>query len=521
MGEDKAGRGCDSQRATASTPDTYRELFERSADAILIIEGDTFIDCNQATVEMLRYNNKTELLSTHPSELSPPIQPDGRDSYTKANEMIAIAMERGSHRFDWDHKRADGEVFPVEVLLTSVQEHDRQILHVVWRDISERKQLESQLRHAQKMEAIGKLAGGIAHDFNNLLVAIIGSGGMLEMHLKDQPRELKLVEQILLAGDRAAELVRQLLAFGRKQELALTVININDLVGTIRGLLERLIGEDITLTLDACDEPLHVKVDVGQIEQVLLNLASNAHDAMPSGGTVTISTRRVVLSDSTIGGASATPGAYAAISVSDTGVGMNTTTAARAFDPFFTTKALGKGTGLGLATVYGIIKQIGGNTEIFSSPGHGTTIKTYLPLTTETCGELERRNSQLPTRGGTETILVAEDDQSVINLVVAVLCEKGYTVLQAHDGEEALALYTSEHTSIDLVITDVVMPKMSGPVWVERAATTCPRPKALFMSGYTDNALKQLRSGEASVDLLEKPFSAGELVGRVRLALDR
>jgi len=262
--------------------DQYRALFEQSADAILIIDGVRFVDCNQATVDMLRHRDKQELLETHPSELSPPTQPDGRDSFEKANEMIAIAFERGSHRFEWDHKRADGEVFPVEVLLTPVPDADGTKLHVVWRDITDRKQLESQLRQAHKMEAIGNLAGGIAHDFNNLLVAINGNADLLQDELGDNPDLLDLTRQIRRAGERAAELTHQLLAFSRKQVLKPVVLDFNTVLSDVNKLLDRLIGENIQVVAHPSPTPVVARADSGQIEQVLMNLATNARDAMPA-----------------------------------------------------------------------------------------------------------------------------------------------------------------------------------------------------------------------------------------------
>ena len=500
-------------------PDPYRELFERSADAILIIEGETFVDCNQATVEMLRYERKSQVLETHPAELSPPTQPDGRDSYEKANEMIGRAFEKGSHRFEWDHLRADGEVFPVEVLLTAVQRGDKKILHVVWRDITERKQLEEHLRQSQKMEAIGKLVGGIAHDFNNLLVAIICHSELLHEELEGRPELQERVEEIRKAGDRAAALVRQLLTFGRKRELLPRVVDLNVVLREMHKLLRRLIGEHVQLHTVLDDEPVRVKVDPVQIEQVVINLATNARDAMPRGGTLTIEVRRELVGEEG-GTLSLAAGAYAVLAISDTGVGMDEATTRRAFEPFFTTKPLGEGTGLGLSTVYGIARQSDGGIQISSAPGQGTTMKVYLPLT---LGELTGAppDAGLPTSGGTETIMVVEDEPSVSSLVVRVLRERGYRVLLAQHGLEALEIWKRHPGRIDLLLTDVVMPHMGGPELVEQLRSMGERPPVLFASGYTNAALSSLRALDVQMDLLEKPYSAAELVGRVRLALDR
>jgi PAS domain S-box-containing protein len=512
----------DKSTAPDAPRDPYRELFERSADAILIIEGETFIDCNDATVKMLRYSRKEDVLKTHPSELSPPFQPDGRPSFEKANEMIAIAFERSSHRFEWDHKRADGEVFPVEVLLTAVQEPGRRVLHVVWRDITERKELEDKLRQAQKMEAIGKLAGGIAHDFNNLLVALLGHGQLLADRLRGQDEAGEHLHEIRRAGERAADLVRQLLAFGRKQELRPAALDLNHLVLDLRKLLERLIGEDVRLETSTAEGTVAVRADRGQLEQVLLNLATNARDAMPDGGALTIETERVPLRHSGGDVQQELPdGDYALLRVSDSGVGMDRRTAERAFEPFFTTKEPGQGTGLGLATVYGIVKQSGGSVTMESSTGVGTSIRVLLPLTDEPIREDARHVEAEEPRGGDETILVAEDDACVSLLVVRALEARGYRILLAHDGREALDIYERHADRVSLLITDVIMPNMGGEKLVTELGARGYRPRVLFMSGYTDEQLRHLRDREGDVDVLQKPFDVGDLLRRVRSAIDR
>jgi PAS domain S-box-containing protein len=433
---------CNVRPDEAGSQDTYHVLFERSADAILIIEGERFVDCNEATVEMLRLPDKAAVLRTHPSELSPPVQPDGRESYEKANDMIATAFREGSHRFEWDHVRADGEVFPVEVLLTAVEEHGEQKLHVVWRDISERKRLEDQLRQSQKMEALGKLAGGVAHDFNNLLVPILGNSELILESIDEDAAIAEQVRQIQVAGERAAQLVRQLLTFSRKQETQAKVIVLNDTITGLGQLLGRLIGEDIVLKTSCQDDPVQVKVDPGHIEQLVINLATNARDAMPEGGDLAIDLVATRLERTTvIGGLRALPaGDYALLSVSDTGVGMDEKTLRRAFEPFFTTKDAAHGTGLGLATVYGIAQQSGGAASITSRARMGTTVDIYLPITAEGVRPSRSRKSE-PTRGGSETILLAEDESAVSVLTITVLRSRGYNVLLARNGEEAFRMW--------------------------------------------------------------------------------
>ncbi|MFH0943824.1 MAG: response regulator [Planctomycetota bacterium] len=492
----------------------YRELFERSADAILIIDGDTFVDCNEATVRMLRYGSRDELLQTHPSELSPEFQPDGRPSFEKANEMIAIAFEKGSHRFEWDHQRADGELLPVEVLLTCVPEADRKMLHVVWREISERRRLEQDLRHAQKMEAVGKLAGGIAHDFNNILVAIMGYADMIRAEVAGCAELEADVDEIIRASQRAATLTSQLLAFGRKQDLQPEVIDLTRLVQDLAGMIQRLIGEDIHMILDPAGVPLLVKVDPAQLEQVILNVAANARDAMPDGGTLTLRTgMRDGISRK---GRGRSTGRFASLEFEDTGSGMSREVLDRAFEPFFTTKEMGRGTGLGLASVYGIIKQSGGDVEILSRVGCGTTVRILLPESSESAVRAGTgAPPPAPPVPGGETILLVEDDVAAGRLLRRVLEREGYRVILARNGKDALALREESAERLDMLLTDVIMPVLSGPELVSIMREHQPGLPALFMSGYTDDVLARHGFSAADVDLVRKPFSPRELVRRV------
>lgn len=500
--------------------DPYRELFERSADAILIIKGGQFVDCNQATVDMLRFDSRDQVLQTHPSELSPPTQPDGRDSREKADEMIALAFERGNHRFEWDHRRADGEVFPVEVLLTVAVEKDEKILHTVWRDITERKQLEEQLLQSQKMEAVGQLAGGIAHDFNNLLVAIIGHSDLLEMGLEDRPDLLGRIHQIQRAGTRAAALVRQLLAFSRKQRVHERVIDLNALLVDLEQLLHRLIGEDIRLLVVPADETMKIKVDPGQIEQVIVNLVTNARDAMPEGGVIDVEIKPVTLTETPPGASLAIePGRFAKLSIRDTGAGMDEETISRAFEPFFTTKEVGKGTGLGLSTVYGIIRQDHGTIVVSSAKDHGTTLEIFFPIAAGPLSVAENTSIH-KAPGGSETILVVEDEETVASLVTNVLEASGYTVLNAQDGLDALGIWELNEGPIDMVLTDVVMPNMGGVELIQALKEEGFLPKVLFMSGYASLAPNRLASLADEAPLIKKPFSPKQLIERVREVLN-
>jgi len=506
----------------------YREFFQRSADAILLIDGDTFIDCNDATVRMLRHRSKEELLQTHPSELSPEFQPDGRRSFEKANEMIAIAFRDGSHRFEWDHVRADGEVFPVEVLLIAVPERDKTILHVGWRDITERKRLEEGLRHAQKMEAIGKLAGGIAHDFNNLLVAVRGYSDLLLQQVGDQPNLSQPLEQIGAAASRAADLTAQLLAFSRKQALQPRVVDLGATLGKKRPMLQTLLGEDVQLQVVAPDEPLLVHVDPGQLQQVILNIVTNARDAMPGGGTLRIVTDRVAADQATT--PHLAPGEYVRLQVIDSGLGMDAEVMERVFEPFFTTKPSGKGTGLGLSSTYGIVKQSGGDIQISSRIDGGTTVRIFLPLAVGTALPTPAETDSAPAAVASPTaadrrpevrILVVDDEPMVASLVHRVLATAGYTVIGAGTSAEALAALGEDAAGCDLLLTDVIMPETSGPKLVREMHRRGHAMPVLFMSGYTDDALARHGFDAAEIELLHKPFSTTDLLDRVAEMLGR
>jgi len=511
--------------------DPYRELFENSPDAILIIEDDRFVDCNPAAAKMLRFPSKEALLErysggadtlrAHPGEFSPPQQPDGRDSYEKANEMMKLAFEKGSHRFEWEHVRADGECFPVEVLLTAVYRGQRQVLHVVWREIGERKRLEQALRQAQRLEAVGRLAGGIAHDFNNLLVVILSHAELLKQELTaaKATEQAARVAEIEAAGNRAASLTRQLLTFSRGQPVQPKPTDLVELLTGLDGLLGRLIGENIDYAIRLSEGPVTVEVDPSQIEQLVINLSANARDAMPEGGKLEVALERYQHAVSS-GLPGLVAGDYAVVRVSDTGEGMTREQIDRAFDPFYTTKPPGAGSGLGLATVHAIAEQCGGAAFIESALGEGTSVRVYLPLSSAAPLRLAAPQRASTSLRGSETVLVAEDEEAIRKLIEIVLSRQGYRVLTAADGVEALELVRRSDRAIDLVITDVVMPHLSGPEMVERLRAERHDAKVIFMSGYAkQGSLAAIEHAKA--EILEKPFSPQIILERVRELLDR
>ena len=388
-------------------------------------------------------------------------------------------------------------------------------------DISERRGLEEQLRQSQKMEAVGRLAGGVAHDFNNLMTAVTGYSELLLRREKKKDGARKELEEIHRAGERAAELTRQLLAFGRRQMMKPRVVDLNGIVAGMDSMLRRLIGEDVDLLTALSPDLGQVKVDPGQIEQALMNLALNSRDAMPSGGKLTISTTNVSLDDAYarrhVG---VRPGPYVMLAVSDTGSGIDAQTRSHLFEPFFTTKGQPQATGMGLSTVYGIVKQSGGHIFVYSESGHGTAIKIYLPRVEGQVEATLASEARGAPAGGSETILLVEDEEAVLALARDILQMNGYTVLVARDGAEGLQTCERHHGAIDLLLTDVVMPHMSGRDLVDRARPLRPAMRILFMSGYTGDAIVHQGVLAPGSEMLEKPFTVAALVRKVREVLD-
>ncbi len=393
---------------------------------------------------------------------------------------------------------------------------------IVADDLSERMKLEAQLRQAQKMEAVGQLAGGIAHDFNNLLTVILSYSEILLMRLRDDAASAEPLLEIRGATERAASLTRQLLAFSRQQVLRPRVIDLNESVRTIERMLRRVLGEDVQLETRLDPQLGTTHADPGQVEQVLMNLAINARDAMPNGGRLTIETANAEL-DETFVRQHATrihPGRYVSMIVSDTGVGMDAATRERIFEPFFTTKEPGKGTGLGLSTVLGIVEQSGGSIFVYSEPNHGTTFKIYLPLVAGTAAVTAPVQSLERPRGN-EKLLLVEDESAVRKVSCMILRGAGYTVLEAENGEQAIKIMEAEYRSIDLVITDVVMPGMGGPdFWREMRDRHLEAP-VLYMSGYARSTLTDTELDAPNASFIEKPFTAAGLLDAVRELLDR
>jgi PAS domain S-box-containing protein len=501
-----------------SAEQRYRRLAENAPDVILRYElqpnrGFTYV--NPKVEPVTGYT--PEELYNDPELGFKIVHPDDR--------QLLDAVIRGATPADsistlrLVHKK--GHVVWIEQhhALVNDREGNLSAIECIARDISERKQLEEQFRQAQKMEAVGRLAGGIAHDFNNLLTVINGYSALVLESLGEDDPTFNEISEVHKAGERAAGLTRQLLAFSRRQVFTLQVLDLNSVVTDIQRMLRRVLGEDIELST-ALEQPLDsVQADRGQIEQVIMNLAVNARDAMPEGGQLLIETSNVEL-DAAYAAQhrEVTPGPYVMLAVSDTGHGMDAQTQARIFEPFFTTKPQGQGTGLGLSTVYGIVKQSGGTIWVYSELGHGTTFKVYLPRVNARPVVADPRAASRPI-SGSGTVLVVEDEDGVRALIHMVLRQAGYTVLEARSGEEALRRCEAHTQGIDLVITDVVMPQMGGRELANRLAVRWPGIKLLFMSGYTDNAIVQQVGLDAETPFLQKPFTPAALAGKVRLIL--
>jgi len=509
------------EKAAHESEARFRTLFDGVRDGILMADVQTgrFAAANKAICRMLGYSHEEMLglgiKDIHPAEDLPQIK-DVFDKQVRGEISIAP---------DLAVVRKDGTVFYADVNSATVTVDDETYLLGVFRDITERKQAEAklknteeQLRQSQKLEAIGQLAGGVAHDFNNMLAAIIGYSDLLLMNLKEGDPMRADVTSIRQCADRSAGLTRQLLAFSRKQSFQPKVLDLNEVAANLEKMLRRLIGEDIDLVLKQGADLGRAKADPGQIEQVIMNLAVNARDAMPNGGRLTIETANVELDEEYARThVSAQPGPHVMLAVADIGCGMDKETLSHMFEPFFTTKEQGKGTGLGLPTVYGIVKQSGGNIWVYSEPGKGTTFKVYLPRVEAVPEKIVREKAIAPKRG-TETVLVVEDEDTVRELVARILTMQGYKVLEAQNGGEALLL--CEKHSPGLLITDVVMPNMGGRELVERVEKIRPGLKVLYTSGYTDDAIVRQGVLDAGVPFIQKPYTVSLLLAKVREVLE-
>lgn len=497
----------------------YRQLFEQSKDMVYISHPDgRLIDVNPAGVELFGFASKEEALAMSIPEM-----------YVDTGERQALLGALAEHGYVKDFEMAlstrTGRKMTVRGTASAQLDAHGEIVRVlgILRDVTAELELEEQLRQSQKMEAIGRLAGGIAHDFNNLLTAINGYGQLLAQSMGDSPQKV-YVDEIAKAGQRAADLTANLLRISRRQALSFQVVDLGRLIVELRGMLQQMIGEDVYLTTSFDLHLGQIWVDPGQLEQVLLNLAINARDAMPTGGELEITAKNVDFAGPRF---ELPAGGYVLIEVRDTGTGIDPDHAPHIFEPLFTTKKKGKGTGFGLAMVYATVTRSNGAIQVDSAPGEGTTFRIYLPRVekvdedgVETPKDGESSAASTSLRRGDERLLLVEDDPSVRTLVQELLDQQGYEVLVAHNATAAFELIEDDPCGIELLVTDVVMPGTSGPELAERLEKLCPELKTLFISGYSDAFTSQHGLSEGRHAMLQKPFDAHQLTEKVREILD-
>jgi two-component system NtrC family sensor kinase len=490
-----------------------------AANAIVITDKNGTIEWVNPAFTALSGYSAEEAIGTNPRE----VLKSGMHSQAFFKELWDTLLAGKVWRGEITNRHKDGTLYPEGQTITPVKDASGEITHfiAIKRDLTEQHKLEAQLHHAQKMESIGTLAGGVAHDFNNILTTIIGYGTFALLKMAPDDPKRHYIQHMLDASDRAAHLTKDLLLFSRKQVFNKKPVELNLVVAKVEKFLRRVIGEDIEFKTIPVNSPLPVLADDYQLEQVLMNLATNARDAMPRGGTLTVTTEQVVLNEKFVAAQNfGTPGPYALITVTDTGCGMDETTRLRIFEPFFTTKEVGKGTGLGLAVAYGIIKQHDGYINVYSEPGTGTTFRIYLPLIPAKIREECRALPEEASVGGTETILLAEDDEYVRAMTRSVLTDFGYTIIEAVNGADAVSKFTEHNESIDLLLLDLIMPKVNGKEALDEIRQIRPGIKAIFSSGYAPDTIRQKAALADGVHLIAKPASPTELLRKVRQVLD-
>jgi PAS domain S-box-containing protein len=504
------------EEALKESEERYRTVIEHSNDGIALMREDVHIFVNKRFAEIFGYSSPEEITGkSHKST----VHPDDLE------RLIDINRKRQANTavpsiYEFKGIRKDGGIVYIEASAVMIMYCSEPHTLAYLRDVTGHKHLESQLLQSQKMEAIGTLAGGVAHDFNNILTAIMGFGSLLLMDMQEDDPKKVFVDQILISSEKAADLTHSLLAFSRKQQIALKPLDINNSVKDTSELLKRLLTEDIELKKRLSKETLVIMGDATQIDQILINLAVNAHDAMPMGGTLSIETAMVTLDNEFIRmHGYGEPGMYVSLSVSDTGTGMDEATKARIFDPFFTTKEVGKGTGLGLATVYGIVKQHNGYITVDSEPNQGTTFRIYLPAAMAKVDK-EQQETAPAILMGKERILIAEDNEEVRRFMREALQQYGYKIIEAIDGEDAVDKF-KQHLDIDLIVVDSVMPKKNGREVYEEIHGINPHIKTLFMSGHTKDIVLNKGIKDKEFNFIAKPLSLNGLLQKVREVLDR
>ena len=499
----------------------FRLFFERSSDAILLLDTSTnqFVQYNAATLEMLRCTRE-ELAALHPSALSPPQQPDGRDSFSKADEMIALAVARGNHRFEWTHCSPHRADFPVEVVLTPVTKGKTPVLMVVWRDITERKRTEEAQLKTQKLESLALLASGIAHDFNNLLTAMMGNLALARHEVPPDSAATEYLRHLESAVQRAAHLTRQMLAYSGKGTFNVEPMDLGREVRDMAGLLASSVPKGVRLLYELEEGVPPVKADGTQIEQVIMNLVINAAESIgEAGGTITLRTSLVTLDEAHLNGdfeeQGLRAGTFVRLEVQDTGEGMSPEVQARIFDPFFSTKKSGRG--LGLSALLGIVKAHQGGVRVQSSAGRGTTFTIYLPTTTEPMKRAPLSLGELMLGKG-DTVLLVEDEPMVRRSSRGLLEKLGFTVLEAADGVEAVEVFQAQRHSVRWVLMDLTMPRMDGHTAFLELQRIEPAVKVILCSGWAGAEVAGRFRDHPPAGFLSKPFMVAEIIEALRAA---
>ena len=516
----------DTQLTAKKIESRFKHIFENASDAFLIISGSNFIDCNESAVQLLNAKSKKQVLISHPSQLSPEKQPDGRNSLEKANEMMDIAHRKGFHRFEWIHKKLTGEVFPVEVSLTAIEFNSKLVLYTLWKDLTKVKEKEELLIRFHKMEAVGQLVGGIAHDYNNIMTVIMGNAeNALIRIIKNENSDRKLInnlKEIKESSLSASGLSKRLLTLGRKDFAVPEAINLKDILDDNASILQHVLSANISLEFLIEEDIYDIKVDVFQVEQMMLNLVINAVESISDSGTITIKVSNTVVDKTFAANHNLNDSVgYVILTISDTGCGIENEILKHIFDPFFTTKPVGKGIGLGLSTVYRIINEFKGCITVESEIDKGTEFKIYFPVNVE----LDKSKKEEIVDEETDvcldgvTILFADDDSQILNLSKEYLEILGYKVLSAQNGYDAMKLASEHKNEIKLLITDVIMPEMNGAELYQAISEFIPYLNVIFTSGYTDDILEKYLMHENQYLFIQKPYSPQNLASYVSSSL--
>ncbi|MEN8135529.1 MAG: ATP-binding protein [Thermodesulfobacteriota bacterium] len=518
--EDLEYRAEQRARELFASEERFKALFDAAGDSIFILEvqenqKSVIVEVNKAACDLYGYN-KEEMVGMMASEISDPAEKE-----EVKEKRLGKLLAAGKVSFTANNRKKDGAIFPIEVSARSVEIDDKCFVLAIGRDLTEKMMLEEQIRHSQKMKAVGTLTGGIAHEFNNIMMGVMGFGEMLQLQLEEGSTARRYADRIVTSAGRAAKLTAGLLAYSRKGTVRMKTMEVNDAVEDVRGLLDNMIEKKIELAINKSDEVMMINADKAQLEQVLVNLSSNAVWAMPEGGILTIkmgitefdkpySKRRLKIN----------PGKYAHISVGDTGQGMSREVQEKIFEPFFTTKNVGDGTGLGLAMVYGTIRRHDGHIGVESKPGEGTVFDIYLPLA-EGSGEKKQEEVPAPAKRGHETVLVAEDNETVRELIREILGDAGYKVLVAADGEEAVEIFSDNQDDIQFLLFDIGMPNKSGKEALDEIKKMAPAVKVVFISGYDDDNAHLVAIGEEGYTAIQKPLKTTALLQTIRDELDK